>query len=87
MIHVLVTGDVQGVGFRQYIRYQARKLNIKGWVKNLSDGSVEAVFIGSPENVGKMIEFSRKGPVLAEVKNIETDEIDDQDFEDFNILK
>ena len=67
MIHVLVSGDVQGVGFRQFIKYQARKLKIKGWVKNLPDGKVEGVFTGTSENVQKMIEFSRRGPFLAKV--------------------
>jgi acylphosphatase len=87
MIHVLVSGDVQGVGFRQYIRYQARKLNIKGWVKNLPEGKVEAVFTGSSESVEKMIEFSRKGPVLADVNNVEIEELPDLKFDSFEILR
>ena len=87
MIRVLVTGDVQGVGFRQYIRYKARKLNVKGWVRNLHDGSVEAVFTGESKNVKKMIHISRNGPVLADVKNVSIDEIPDQFFETFDIIK
>lgn len=87
MIHVLITGDVQGVGFRQYIRYQARKLNIKGWVRNLPDGSVEAVFSGLPKSVEKMINFSKNGPVLADVSSINTKELPDEVFEDFQIIK
>lgn len=87
MTHVIITGDVQGVGFRQYIRYQAHKLNLRGWVKNLSDGSVEAVFTGSAENVEKMIEFSKKGPILALVKSIDVNEVADEEFESFEIIK
>jgi acylphosphatase len=87
MIHVLVSGDVQGVGFRQYIRYKARKLAVRGWIKNLSDGSVEAVFTGNRRSVEKMIEFSKKGPILADVKSIDINEVDDQEFDSFEILK
>ena len=87
MIHVIISGDVQGVGFRQFIRYQARKLNIKGWVRNLSDGRVEAVFTGNAKNVEKMIKFAKKGPMIADVKNIEVEEVLDEEFEDFQILK
>ena len=87
MVHVLITGDVHGVGFRQFIRYQARKYSIKGWVKNLPNGSVEAIFEGPEENVRKMINFAKKGPILADVKNVDVKEIPDEGFEDFNILK
>ena len=84
---VLITGDVQGVGFRQFLKYQAKKLNISGWVKNLPDGSVEAVFSGSPESIEKMVEFARRGPFLARVKEIKIDDLPDEKFEDFGILK
>lgn len=87
MIHIIVTGDVQGVGFRQFIRYQARKLNVKGWVKNLPDGNVEAVFAGEAKNVEKMIKFAENGPMIAEVKSVDTEEIPDESFEAFEILK
>ena len=87
MIKVIVTGDVQGVGFRQFIRYQARKLNIRGWVRNLPDRSVEAVFIGEPRNIEKMIYFSKKGPAIADVKDVEVKEVQDEEFESFEILK
>jgi len=94
MVRIIISGDVQGVGFRQYIRYKARKLNIKGWVRNLpasgQDGfgeKVEANFCGSKENVKKMIEISRHGPFLANVKSIDVEEVPDQKFEDFKILK
>lgn len=73
MLHVYISGFVQGIGFRQFIRYKARKLNINGWVKNLPDGRVEAVFDGSRLNLEKMIEICKKGPFLSEVEKVEVD--------------
>jgi len=87
MIHVLITGDVQGVGFRQYVKYQAKKLNVKGWVKNLPDGKVEGCFSGSEENLERMINFSKRGPVLARVEDVKINELPDENFEDFQIIK
>lgn len=94
MVHVLILGSVQGVGFRQFIKYNAKKLNLKGWVKNLPassadgpDSQVEAVFAGDQADIKIMIEFSRKGPFLAEVKKVEVDEIPDQNFDSFEIIK
>lgn len=86
-VHVYISGFVQGIGFRQFLKNNARKLNIKGWVKNLPDGRVEAMFAGDQSNIKTMVEFCRKGPFLAEVKNVETEEIEDQEFEDFEIIK
>lgn len=73
MVHIYVSGFVQGVGFRQYIKYKAKKLNIRGWIKNLSDGRVEGVFDGSGDNLNKIVEICQKGPFLSEVKSIEVD--------------
>lgn len=86
MIHIIVIGRVQGVGFRQFIKSSAIKLNIKGWVKNLPDRSVEAMLAGSTENLKKMTEKCRKGPFLAEVKDIKIEDLEDQEFEDFKII-
>lgn len=87
MKHLIISGDVHGVGFRQFIKYHAKKLNIKGWVKNIPDGNVEAVFSGSSENIEKMINYSKNGPALADVKSIDVKELSDEHFEDFQIIK
>lgn len=87
MIHVLIEGNVQGVGFRQFVKSQANKLNIEGWVKNLPDRRVEAMFVGNRESLENMIEFCRKGPFLAEVKDIKIEELPDEKFEKFQIIK
>ena len=73
MVHVYVSGFVQGIGFRQFVKHKARKLNINGWVRNLSDGRVEALFDGRRDNLEKMVEVCKKGPFLSEVKNVEID--------------
>jgi len=59
--HVLVSGRVQGVFFRSETQYEAEKIGVKGWVCNLPDGRVEAVFEGEEENVKKLITFCRQG--------------------------
>lgn len=71
MVHIIIEGTVQGVGFRQFVKYKAKKLNITGWVKNLPDGRVEALIEGSPENVRKMVDVCKRGPFLAHVKKID----------------
>lgn len=69
--HIFVSGKVQGVFFRSSTRDKALELGIAGWVRNLGDGRVEAVFEGNQENVEKMVEWCRRGPQYALVENVE----------------
>jgi len=69
--HVLVSGKVQGVFFRSSTKDKAEELGISGWVRNLSDGRVEAIFEGEKEDVDKMVEWCRKGPEYARVTGID----------------
>ena len=69
--HLLITGRVQGVGFRFYMVRKARELRLTGWVRNCRDGSVEAVIQGASGAVETMIAWARRGPpsaVVAEVR-------------------
>jgi len=69
--HVVVRGRVQGVGFRAFVEYEAIKRELEGWVRNRRDGSVEAIFAGSPETVEAMIEACREGPPSSHVHTVE----------------
>ncbi len=69
--HVFISGRVQGVFFRSETRREARRHNVTGWVRNLSDGRVEAVFEGEQGDVDELIEFCRRGPAGARVAKIE----------------
>ena len=61
-VRLYISGIVQGIFFRSYIKENAEKLNIKGFVRNLEDGRVEVFIEGNPEEIRKMIEICRKGP-------------------------
>jgi acylphosphatase len=69
--HVFVSGRVQGVFFRSETRYEAQRRKVDGWVRNTSDGRVEAVFEGEKEDVKKVIDFCRRGPSGARVMKID----------------
>ncbi len=69
--HVKIYGKVQGVWFRVHTKEMAEKLGIKGWVRNVPDGSVEAVFEGEEENLEEMIRWCHHGPPLARVTKVE----------------
>ena len=71
--HVRVQGSVQGVFFRVETRDRARSLGVSGWVRNLQDGAVEAVFEGPEERVESMIEWCRRGPPGAGVESVDVD--------------
>ncbi len=68
---VLIAGQVQGVSFRAYARDKARAAGVEGWVRNLPDGRVEAVFEGSRPAVQRMISWCYSAPSHAEVEKVE----------------
>jgi len=68
--HVFVSGTVQGVYFRATTRDEARDRGVDGWVQNLDDGRVEAVFEGDEEIVEEMIEFCHEGSDAADVEDV-----------------
>ena len=70
-MHLLVRGLVQGVFFRHNTLKKAVELGLTGWVKNLPDRNVEAVFEGSPQKVHEMIQWCHTGPPSADVKNVQ----------------
>jgi acylphosphatase len=70
-VHIFVSGRVQGVFFRENTRRLAKSLGIKGWVRNLADGRVKAVFEGEKESLQKMVDWAKKGPALARVNGVE----------------
>jgi len=84
--HILVSGRVQGVFFRDSTKRWAGSLGVTGWVKNLRDGRVEAVAEGDEEDIKKLISRMREGPPMAEVKEVDvTWEEYKGEFEDFRI--
>lgn len=84
--HIFISGRVQGVGFRHFTRKNAESLGVTGWVKNLSDGRVEAVFQGDEEQVDKLIQKCKKGPKSSYVKDIEVNkETGDKDYDEFSV--
>jgi acylphosphatase len=73
-VRALISGRVQGVWFRAWTEQEASRRGLSGWVRNLSDGRVEAVFAGPKETVEDMLAACREGPPHARVEGIETDE-------------
>jgi acylphosphatase len=74
--HIIVKGRVQGVGFRYFTKGEADRLGIKGWVKNLDDGSVECVCTGDEKNINAFLESVKKGPRFAKVTEMTVEETD-----------
>lgn len=85
-VHVYLLGRVQGVGFRAFTSRTAQQLGVKGWVKNLADGRVEAVLAGSEEKVEQMLSKVKTGPRFAEVNDMQVEEEDYRgEFDKFEV--
>ena len=82
---VLISGLVQNVWFRATTAKQAARADVRGWVRNLADGRVEAVLEGTADAVNEMIDFCSRGPELARVDRIEVVEESPENLEDFRI--
>jgi len=72
-MHVLITGLVQGVSFRSSTIREAVSLGLKGWVRNLENDKVEAVFEGPEEDVKEMLDWCKRGPLSSRVDNVKTE--------------
>jgi acylphosphatase len=85
---ILITGLVQGVFFRREITDLARRLGVTGWVRNLSDGRVEALAEGEKKSLDELIRFCHVGPIGARVRNVEVEWSDyTGEFHGFKITK
>jgi len=85
--HIFVSGMVQGVGYRNFVMRKAAAMGVKGWVKNLEAGHVEAVLVGEKDNVVSLIEYCKRGPPFARVIDFELRWEDGDDaFESFSIV-
>ncbi|WP_129671502.1 acylphosphatase [Candidatus Chloroploca sp. Khr17] len=69
--HVFIAGRVQGVSFRAYARDRARAAGVEGWVRNLPDGRVEAVFEGTRSAVQRLVTWCYSGPIQAQVEKVD----------------
>ena len=85
-LRLYVTGIVQGIFFRKFIKENAERYNVKGFVRNLEDGRVEIFLEGDLDNVKKMIELCKKGPRHSEVKHVEMRVEKFQELKNFKIL-
>ncbi len=82
-LHLLISGRVQGVWFRESMRKEALKLGATGWVRNLPDGQVEAVICGTQFILDALLAWARSGPPLAKVASIEATETSEEIFSGF----
>ncbi|MFW6122037.1 MAG: acylphosphatase [Petrotogales bacterium] len=84
-IKVKLYGRVQGVGFRHYATKKARSLNVKGYVRNKPDGSVEVVATADENTMKKFIDLLSKGPLTGHVTKIDKEELPLKEFSSFEI--
>ena len=86
-LHILIKGNVHGVGYRAYAEHYAKKLSIYGVVKNLPNGSVEIYAQGEPEALNSFTQKIKEGPGLAKVEHVSVEECQKQKkYNSFQIL-
>ena len=85
-VRLYIKGTVQGVFFRQFIKENAERYNVKGFVRNLEDGRVEVFAEGNQEDVEKMIELCKQGQKHSKIEDVEIKEERFQDFKEFKLL-
>ncbi|MDY6937671.1 MAG: acylphosphatase [Cyanobacteriota bacterium] len=86
-VRAYISGRVQGVGYRYSTAREAERLAISGWVRNLPDGRVEAVFEGVPEVVEQMLDWCHRGPAGAAVENVTIENRAHQGLQGFEIRR
>lgn len=72
-VRLIISGSVQGIGYRRWFWQEAEKLGITGWVKNRDDGAVEALISGNPKAIETLASRARVGPPLAHVTDVRSE--------------
>ena len=85
-IRLYISGIVQGIFFRNFVKENAERYNVKGFVRNLEDSRVEVFLEGNFDDVNKMIEVCKTGPKHSQIKSVEEKEERFQDFKTFKVL-
>ena len=86
-LRLYISGTVQGVLFRKFIDENAKRIGIRGYVRNLNDGRVEVVMEGTDDKVMEMLEICKKGNPHSKIREIEMKELTNQSFQGFNIMR
>lgn len=84
-LHIRATGHVQGVGFRAWVASNAHRLRLSGWVRNCSDGSVEAFVEGDTATLESFVEILKEGNGYSSVKTLTADQAEAKGYTDFSI--
>ena len=84
-LHAVITGRVQGVGYRAWAANRATQMGLRGWVRNRRDGSVEAVFKGEEQAVVRMLDECWRGPRGAAVRDVVATSVPDEGWHDFSV--
>lgn len=85
-VRLYIQGTVQGIFFRQFIKDNAERCDVRGFARNLEDGRFEIFIEGEMEKVDKMIDFCKRGPKHSKIDNVEIKDEKLQDFKEFKIL-
>jgi acylphosphatase len=85
-VRLAISGTVQGVFFRRFVKDNADKNNVRGFVRNLEDGRLEVFLEGEQESVDNMIAICKRGPAHSNLRRIEEKEEKFQDFKEFKII-
>lgn len=86
-VSVAIRGQVQGVGYRYWLRQQAKIVGVNGWVRNQSNGAVEAYFAGDSRRVEELLALCWRGPAEAKIDGIDVRETADEDASGFHIRR
>lgn len=84
-LHLIISGHVQGVFFRSKVKARARAIQVKGWVRNNRDGTVEAVFEGDQEKLETLLAWCTKGPEGAQVTSVEEHWEEEEGLQGFEV--
>lgn len=83
-VRLYIDGTVQGIFFRMFVKENAERHNVKGFVRNLENGKIEIFLEGDVDNVNKVIELCKKGPRHAQIRHVQ---IKPESFQDFKVFK
>ena len=87
VLHFLIQGRVQGVGFRWFVQREAGQLDLRGWVRNTEEGEVEVVASGSPDELAKLRAGLRRGPRGSRVDQLVEHILDEKEAEELSFFR